>query len=285
MPKTPSAIIIIVIIILKKIDIIHGGNTSSKTMQQTHPLLLSPALPTELLRHILDTYAYPSTLVVCASRPNFLASLASDLLIKNHHDPDDDATDPQPVDDLLAPRLFQLAVARHIRIVFTPTLSHLRAFLSVFCPEDSPVGPPPNLYPPGHNHGGQSGPPALMVYGLLHLHRGGSEWSVQSVTSTASLLLEAAYRHDFRVVLVEPKVPGGVTGLDEVLSEEMPLLGGGGDRVAVPPRVESIVRGEGEDGSSTVDVRQAMRRWFEFQKGKWEVDGVGQREEKNNDCD
>jgi hypothetical protein len=43
------------------------------------PQLLSPALPSELLSYVLNHHMYPSTLIICSGRSNFMTALQEDI--------------------------------------------------------------------------------------------------------------------------------------------------------------------------------------------------------------
>ncbi|PSR77389.1 hypothetical protein BD289DRAFT_445438 [Coniella lustricola] len=175
----------------------------------TVPLILSPASPSQLLTSIVQTERHPTTLIVCSSKAHFLSSLVADYRPQPHRSAATDTT-------LLTTPLYQLAIARHIRLVFVPTVSHLRAFLSVFNPADSPVPPPPprprSPSSPSRaarlhsikKQARRQRQPRLLVYGFLALHRDTSEWSAQGLTSTAATLIEAARTSGLRAVIVEP---------------------------------------------------------------------------------
>ncbi|KAK3390659.1 hypothetical protein B0H63DRAFT_466236 [Podospora didyma] len=275
---------------------------------ESHPLFLSPALPTEVLWYIIHCCTFPTTLVVCSSRVEFLSSLAQDIQHcrdqRDPHEPPVDGTPkkreenweatghqhedeghrhlspPQPPDahkaaraaQLLAAPLYQVAIARHIRIVFIPTVSHLRAFLSVFsAEEDSKISAPPlTEVVHGPSQKAAAAPPLLLIYGFLHVHRDTSEWSVQGMSSTASVFVETAKRVAFQAVVVEPRTwedDGGQVHAEEMLADMMPVLSGSSRRTG--PDLE----GSGWTGR-TVDVRRVLGRWFRFQPGDWETPSV-----------
>ncbi|KAK0620043.1 hypothetical protein B0T14DRAFT_520490 [Immersiella caudata] len=251
-----------------------------------HPVFLSPALPTELLWHIVHHCAFPSTLVVCSSRVEFLSAVSRQVKHQKHpHHPArgaeyEEAADeggqeasvkkegqlPRPFStadaraaQLLAAPLYQVAVARHIRVVFIPTVSHLRAYLSVFSVADAKVTAPPS---PTHGIGTAPKEPLLLVYGLLDLHRSTSEWSVQGISNTAAAIVETTRRVGFQAVAVEPQTYEEVC-MENLLAERMPILSGSARRPG--PDLE----GSGWTGR-TVDVRSVLRRWFRFRHGDWD---------------
>jgi len=250
-----------------------------------HPVFLSAALPTELLWHIVHCCTFPSTLIVCSSRVEFLSAAARQIRHGGHppqleggaeyeeaSEGGQETTGPEEgqsprisstadirATQLLAAPLYQVAVARHIRVVFIPTVSHLRAYLSVFSVADSKVAPPPS---PAHGIGTSPKVPLLLIYGLLDMHRSTSEWSVQGISNTTAVFVETARRVGFQAVAVEPRAHAD-TQMEEALAERMPILSGTARRAG--PDLEGS-RWTGR----TVDVRCVLKRWFRFQPGDWE---------------
>ncbi|KAI0177592.1 hypothetical protein BJ166DRAFT_507356 [Pestalotiopsis sp. NC0098] len=260
------------------------------------PLLLSPALPVELLTYIQDHHICPTTLIICSTRSQFLEALQQDIRkqdVPHQIEPEDanlqeiltqDIGAPPPGQkvkqndtehDLLSQKLSQLAISRHIRTVHIPTVTHLRSYMSVFVLEDSKVPPPPaNSAPRGRK------PPSLVVYGVIEMHRDTSEWSAQGLGSTMAVLVETASRLGWSLVVIEPvpkTTPRTDHGSDvedlvqpmdrfeDLLKEKLPILSG------------SVRRGgldleEGGWSSRTVEVGRVMSRWFGFQRGVWDID-------------
>lgn len=158
-------------------------------------------------------------------------------------------------------------------MVFIPTVSHLRAYLSVFNPVDTKIPPPP---PPQDSVPGNIKRPLLLVYGFLGLHRDTSEWSAQGISATAAGLIEAAKRTGFWAVVVDsPMIAAGedeeerlaegtgsvVAGL-AMLEEEVPLLSG------------SVARAVGDFDEAAwtgrkVTVDRILGRWFRHKEGEW----------------
>ncbi|KAK0746465.1 hypothetical protein B0T18DRAFT_368880 [Schizothecium vesticola] len=239
----------------------------------SRPILLSPALPAHLIQHMIQHCTHPSTLVVCSTRDDFLSVVAQHIIDEQqHHHQEDASPSPPPTTaaaHLLAAPLFQVAVARHIRVVFAPTVSHLRAHLSVFCLDDSSVPAPPTT---AAAHGSSSSAPptpTLLIYGLLALHRETSEWSVQGLGGTAAVLVEAAARVGMRAVVVEPRAYGEEVELGQLLGDEVPILSG------VARRTGLALRGSGWAGR-TVEVKRVLARWFDFREGNWDGEGEGE---------
>ncbi|CVK89097.1 hypothetical protein FPRO06_03827 [Fusarium proliferatum] len=220
-------------------------------MESSQPIVISPQSPSELLSYIISYHRYPSTIIIGSSKEEFQSSLIEEI---THHltlqaeqlqldDSGDSET--QPSHHLLKAPLYQIAISRHIRFLFAPTVTHLRAFLSVFTPKDSPIPAPPNYTP-------ASRPPLLLVYGLLALHRDASEWSAQGIGNSAALLVDAASRNEFRAAIIEPKGIGGHHTLDHLGGEMIPLLNG------------TSRRDDGSWSGRTVSAKQVLSRWFEF---------------------
>ncbi|CRK30773.1 hypothetical protein HYQ45_008004 [Verticillium longisporum] len=225
------------------------------------PVVQSPASPAELLHYIVSYETYPTTLLICSSRADFLAGLQQDVHAQRTAPAVDTATPrllrPTSASPLLQAPLYQVAVARHIRIAFLPTVTHLRAYLAAFSPhEAAKVAAPPTADGPWT---APERPPLLLVYGLLELHRETSEWSAQGLGSTAAGLIQSARAAAFRAVVVEPRREGADDGFKTLLDELAPVLSGGSRR------------DEGGWTGRTVDVRRILGRWFRFQTGQWDV--------------
>lgn len=222
----------------------------------TQPLILSPATPSELLTYILSLQKYPTTLIIGCEKHDFLNVLINDVhthLLQSAHDHEDEDDDnvETPTEPFLKASLYQIAISRHMRIIFTPTVTHLRAYLSVFSAHDSKVGAPPDHVPGVHQ-------PLLLIYGLLELHRGASEWSAQGLGVSASLLVESAVRNQFRPVMVEPRGAGGHETLEQVLGEMIPLLNG------------AAMKEDGSWNGRVVSTKRVLGRWFTFESREWD---------------
>ncbi|KAI0147654.1 hypothetical protein GGR57DRAFT_249446 [Xylariaceae sp. FL1272] len=244
----------------------------------TRPIFISPALPTELLTYILQHHVYPTTLIICSSRTDFLNSLSRDAQSSVNETttvPDEEVPDkPQELPHsrdtrtvgavkhalLSSSPLHQIATSRHIRIIYTRTVTHLRAYLSVFSPEDSRVPtPPPKFQATGNRK------PHLILYGFLDLHRDTSEWSAQGLSNTASALVEIAHRLSWQGLIIEPKKSEPATTLEATLSEAVPILSGGVRRYGLDSE-------EGAWSGRTVEVGKVLSRWCRFQRAIWGPD-------------
>ena len=90
----------------------------------------------------------------------------------------------------------------------------------------------------------------MVMYGLLGLHRDGSEWSAQGISNSLAALVECAAREAFRPVIVEPKGVAGHEELDQILAEKVPLLS------------EASMR-DGAWTERTVELGRVLGRWFD----------------------
>lgn len=172
--------------------------------------------------------------------------------------------------------LYQVATSRHIRVVYVPTVTHLRAYLSVFSPDDTNIpAPPPDLH---HNSsaigGGATYTPRIVLYGFLSLHRDTSEWSAQGLGNSASAVVDLGHRLSWQAIIVEPrKRKNSLSLFEDLLEETVPFLSGGGRR----PGPDSRDEGGGWIGR-TVEVGRVMKRWFRFQHGVWDASFAAQNE-------
>ena len=173
-------------------------------------------------------------LVICMSRESFLETLVPE------HGPDGPNIHdvPEGLASLaLNPTLQMAKDFQKVKLVFAPSLMHLRAYL----------GHGPKLEPrTGKETSGVKDKAdqtrILIVAGLLHLHRFTSEFSAQGMSRTLGLAIEAAVRagSQLRIVelrghSVEPEEPNG-RAQQSPWNEDVPLLNssirsGGDDRV------------------------------------------------------
>ncbi|KAI8962302.1 hypothetical protein F5Y11DRAFT_195346 [Daldinia sp. FL1419] len=243
-------------------------------------LLLSPALPSELLTYILTHHAHPTTLIICSSRSEFLASLADDVLQETApsdgvapigHPPETSTFTTAPDAPgakqeqvrqrhrLLSSPLYQIATSRYIRVVYIPTVTHLRAYLSVFSPEDSKVA-----VPPSYHDSPRKCAPCIILYGFLETHRDTSEWSAQGLGNSASALVELGHRLSWQIIVIEPRRSRSASPFEDFLRENVPFLSGGGRRLG--PNADA-----GGWTGRTAEVGRVMKRWFCFQLGEWDI--------------
>jgi hypothetical protein len=231
-------------------------------------IFLSPSTPSELLQYIITHQRYPTTILIGWPKHTFVEALTEDVNLqlylqaqtvaenneKNDQETEGEAdsltTKTPPTHPLQCKTLLQTAVSRHIRLLFVPSSTHLRAFLGTFSATDSKILPPPSLLSTADN----AERPMLIVYGLLELHRDSIEWSAQGIGTTATYLIEAAARNSFRAAVVEPRGAMGFESLDEFLEEELPVLSG------------TAMKSGGTWSGRTVAVERVLARWFEFER-------------------
>lgn len=295
------------------------------SMPAANVLVLSPALPSELLTYILDHHVYPTTLIICSSRAEFLESLVNEMIPSDRPVPDarriseeynitnNNTTLPEPQAHKQSPRpppppdpnirllsspLYQLSISRHIRTIYTPTVTHLRSYLAVFSPNSSTTIPPP---PPSFRSPTTRRPPHLILYGLVALHRDTSEWSAQGLGTTCAAVAETSRRLGWRAEVIDPPPPPapslyqqppeddddgheqqslhdetdgddsrsrarGEEALRQLLREKVPILSGG---VALRPGLFDADEGGGWSGR-VVEIGRVLSRWCDFGKGEWD---------------
>ncbi len=217
-----------------------------------------PVRPTKLLDRVLALCTYPTTVVICASSDDFVRQAVDDQDNKDDQDKNEDEDEaradrrdsPAPQPQYRAISLLQVAVARHIRVVFLPTVAHLRGFLAALDIQTSRVAAPPQVPPHG------AGDTALVVYGFLRLHRDTSEWSAQGLAASAAVLAEAGWRTRLQVVLMEGDSGDGSDGGHE---GTVPVL-------SAVPRKQMQRAGY---ALRTARVRTVLVRWFVFRE-QWE---------------
>jgi hypothetical protein len=266
------------------------------------PIFLSPATPSELAIYVSSKCVHPTTVVICMSQQEFDFALNEDIAREmrlhnpNHaRDQDNEPQEsdqggptarfadldndldmsvmPEPADTtpawispLLQHSIQRIAIAKHIRVVFIPSVSHLRAWLTVLPPPDPKnVEPPPTTSTKITSSRSET-VPLLLLYGFLDLHRDTSEWSAQGLGSSAATLVEASRQANLRAVVVEPRTDwdGRVRDTETLVNEEMPMLSGAERR--------AVARDHERNGGwigRTVAVSRVLGRWFRSQDGPW----------------
>ncbi|GFP57781.1 hypothetical protein TASIC1_0009011800 [Trichoderma asperellum] len=243
------------------------SSSSSSSSSSSNPIVLSPSTPSELLQYIVTHHRYPTTVLIGWPKHTFVEALAEDVNLQlylqaqtaaEHSERNKEETpSPSPNHPLQRKTLLQTAVSRHIRLLFVPSSTHLRAFLGTFSASDSKISPPPSQSSSSSSSlpdANVSEPPMLIVYGLLELHRDSVEWSAQGIGTTATYLIEAAARDSFRAAVVEPRGAMGFDTLDEFLDESVPILSG------------TDMKSDGTWSGRTVPVRRVLARWFDFER-------------------
>lgn len=215
---------------------------------------------TEIIDFILQKYNLTTTtLIVCASRVDFLADLQSKLQRTRTAQ----GSNPDGSSDLLSPTLQLLATSRKVQLAFTPTLSHLRAYLTAFNPATNDKSARLDCHHPTYVM------PMLVVLGLVDLHRPSSEHSAQGISRTLAIAVEAARLAGMKLAIgeyykkddnddingIRDSANGFFDGTQQdPWTEQIPILSGS----------VRFGNNEGLRTGSTVDVRKVLGRWCRF---------------------
>ncbi|KAL8954999.1 MAG: hypothetical protein Q9183_006835, partial [Haloplaca sp. 2 TL-2023] len=164
-------------------------------------IALSPMMCNDFIEYVIHHHLQPTTIVVCSSREAFLENLQSSLQAIG---PQQDSTTGERNEDnaslhpLLIPTIHQLSTSRTITLAFAPSLPHLRAYLASYV--SMSVSKAMSVLPrakPGVQV------PMLAVYGLVNLHRTTTEYSVQGLSRSFAIAVEAADSWGLRLILTE----------------------------------------------------------------------------------
>lgn len=207
-----------------------------------------------IFKHNLTT-----TLICCASRSDFLAHLQGKL----QRMPTTQLPTSNGGCDFLSPTLQLLATSRKIKLAFTPTLPHLRAYLA--------ASHPPRTHATAWLDCQQASflMPMLVILGLVDLHRPTSEHSAQGISRTLAIAVESARLAGMKLAFGEyyrgvdnndiDGIHDGVTGVldraqQDPWTEQIPILSG------------SVRFGNNEElrTGSTVNVGKVLGRWCKF---------------------
>ncbi|CCU74728.1 unnamed protein product [Blumeria hordei] len=242
-------------------------------------LAFPSALSSELLHYILAQETHPTTLIVCQSHEDFMESLHKNISQAFHEQPVEKTIggsnlliksqipswEPQHGHDLLTPTIGQVAASQRTSVVFTPTLSHLRAFLAVFSHQNHPN------YLPISESTDTKIIPSLVLFGLVDLHEESGQSNLQELGNTISGLVEAGQRTESKILLVEP------LGLNNIVSsdiEDIDLERRGVWERRIPLLGSSVkyagpFNEENERTGRTVEIKKVIEQWFEFVDHKW----------------
>lgn len=205
----------------------------------------------------------PTDLIVCSAREEFLAEVVSQL--DRHYaeqtvsrtDPEDESSDQTAQVGsslkrhvLSSASLWILNASQYCRLVFCPSITALRGYLSG-CVSSSAMPIP--LTGPRCSEKGQ-----LIILNLLRLHHGSSEFTLQGLSQTFATAVSAAHRTNRPLQLVECKDIGDPADPNRgptLWHAEVPLLNG------------SIKIGEGGAswGRRTISTMKIASRWFRVQ--------------------
>ncbi|PKY03668.1 hypothetical protein P168DRAFT_327724 [Aspergillus campestris IBT 28561] len=197
---------------------------------------------TEFLQYILDTTTEPVSLIICSTRDSFLVNLAFTIQTQPKH-----TSNGQ---ELLKDTIGLLANSTRAKLIFCPTLEHLRAYIGVLRPTSDGNA----------QHGttaGQNKRPLVAILNCLALHLPTSEFSAQGLSRTLAAAVEVTSRNGMDLVLCECR--DAANPADPMRGEALWF--------AQVPLLNSAVRTGGDDaagGGLSVPVKRIAQRWFEF---------------------
>ena len=221
------------------------GGISSEP--KPYPLALAPMNPVKMLEWLIYRHdSRQSTIIICCEREGFLES----LILHIRENDEEDTTDVGR--NLLTPTLFLIASSQHIRLVFTPTISHLRAYLARLIWDQSQLATKTES---------RSRKPFLILWGFVALHRSTFEYSAQGISRTLAAAIEAGHFQSQRLLLVEDRGLDSHEGVEDSdrqqfdpWREQVPLLNG------------SVRFGGEEKGwaGRMIELRDVIRKWCRF---------------------
>lgn len=233
-----------------------------------HEMSLEPSLPSIRLETLsigqfteeVCEQGLAITLIACCSRSYFLEQLVEHTQ-PDLHAPEDDYEPPseRPADadeegdeslklpprknPLLLPTIKLIAASSHVKLAFCPTIPIFRAYLSTL---------------PVRAASDDTRPPKIVILNMLAVHHGTSEFTVQGLSRSFSMI--ASMNHVFRgrVELLECTDNDdllGTGGSSNPWNAEVPLLSG------------SIKIGDAGQGFArrTVSISRFADRWFNFE--------------------
>ena len=220
-------------------------------------LALPPMRNNELIEYILETHQAPTTLIICSTREAFLPSLQESLQANISSSQEDQTkTAKHELHPLLIPTIHQLASSKTIQVVFTPTLQHLRAYLASYTPTQNSIQGSKTFTKPGSRR-----TPTLAIYGLLALHRATTEHSVQGLSRSLAVAVEAANYWGMRLVLTEGVDDLRVSSMEPVSGDETVSVQGCWEE-QVPLLNSSLALSIGRAGAGrTVAVGAVIGKW------------------------
>ena len=223
-------------------------------------MALPPLLCSEFVEFVLKHHRGPTTMIVCSSRERFLEELRASI-DRAHSQIPASSHGEQATEDLhllLNPTLHLISRSQTIRLVFVPTLSHLRAFLAIYAHatrRSVSASDPIRLGSPI---------PFLAIWAMARLHQLTTEHSAQGISRTLAAVIEASNQHVQKLVLAEPKIVstaddeanqiGSDVTWHDPWTEALPLLSG-------------ALRFGGEErawSGKTVTLGAVISRWCQF---------------------
>ncbi|KAF9894665.1 hypothetical protein FE257_006553 [Aspergillus nanangensis] len=192
---------------------------------------------TLFLQSILDSDAPSISLIVCSTRDSFLHKI--------HATAQAQTSSPANGHQLFTPPIGLLAQASRIKLIFCPTLEHLRAYLTVLRAATNDAAEDTTLEQAQQR-------PLLAILDLLALHVPTSEFSAQGLSRTLASAVEGSAREGMDLVLCECRDatdPADGDSGEALWYVQVPLLNSSSGRMS----------------GQTVPVKRIVERWFEFQ--------------------
>lgn len=222
----------------------------------------------DLINFLLRETSTSTTLVICSARERFLEQLIASVqaqfqehdhcqVSENELSPLLETDQPSPIkpptsaESLLSNTIGSIASSQRVKLVFCPSLAHLRAYLSTF-----QLRIDRKRQDAGHEK------PVIAILDFLAVHYMSTQFSAQGLSQTLSLAVETAARTDSTILLCECNDavnPGDRDHGPRLWELHVPLLNGG------------TIRSDNERASSSwsgrhVTVRQVAQRWFKFEE-------------------
>ncbi|KIW64310.1 hypothetical protein PV04_09254 [Phialophora macrospora] len=201
----------------------------------------------ELLEDTIQQSTQSQTdLIICSAKEDFVSQVLAE--IHQHHLEDSDERDETVIlasnHILLSRSLHVLRASQHINLIFCPTLTVLRGYLSGLVPNLTKCSP-------------ALGP--VMIVNLLAMHHGTSEFTLQGLSQTFATAVSAARRTRRALKLVECK---DITDLSN------PHRGAALWQAEVQLLSAAIKIGEaGQNwGRRTISVMRIASRWFKVEE-------------------
>ena len=149
--------------------------------------VLPPKSESDFVKYLLQHAGPHTTFVICGNRENFLDKVQC-ISPENGNNSENGLDAMESAAMLCNNSIGLLASSRSIKVVFTPTLSHLRAYLGVLASDF---------------FGNDRHSSKIALFGLINVHRDTSDFSAQGLMRSMSLLSEAARVTKQSVVLAE----------------------------------------------------------------------------------
>lgn len=179
----------------------------------------------------------PSTIIVCSSQDDFMATLLTEIESRN-----------VPDSDILSNSLQVLAMSSHVSMVFVRDMVHLRAYLSSLSTKQSPANASPENR-------------LLILHKTLDQMRESGSFHAQNLMRSCAIAVEAADAQRWRLILAETSLPE--PNADSAIDQE---------RFTDPwtqniPMIAEATRLGAEASDWTgrmVQIRRVVGRWCKF---------------------